>query len=1188
MRIRIPVVAAVLLAALPPGAFCQPGEAVLQGAVRSTEALREMHLAERAHLEEFDRAPPADPAVRERERAALASAVDGLRRLAEIQSRIDRAPALKAEAERQIQAAAASLTEARVLAQRPPRFESMGREQLLRIEAAAHAAAQGLPPAEAALAAADSRIQERASLFERIGDEAARAEQAFEKARDGVEATPPGTPDAARLAREALAAECELRILESSRDFHSTLAEMDFLSRDLARARLDLARALAARAAAEEAAARTARESTLEAEAQAVREAAARATAEAERTRMPAERAVSTLAAAVARSSASLKEEQAGLSRLRGFHRSLEALLKQVASRNEAVGSLFPEGAAMDDWRVHALGQLRTRLRDDERGFAEGARRQARRLPETLRILLADRDRLEGLAAALDLQDDGGGIRFSEFMQDEPAGDGSGLWRSALADLEAGIEGLPAPMEQDLRRRFEQQRKELADVTAARIQVLADSGQLVREAMAKTGEIETAFQDRARFLERISFWLRGPPPLGPGELREASRDLRNLAASIPAAPRALGEAWTSAAARTGGTAVALAAVLALLLAAWAAGRRLSRAYAAVLAQPGPDAHDGLGRVRRLLWGLAGPAGCPLLLLLPAGARALILEPGDMVARMLFWGLLAWAGIQSGRGLVAALLSVIKNAPRDSGESPPDPGEATIRVSIEEIRGGEHSHSFRYFQRLVILIAILVPASLALGDLGHTRLATLLRLGLATLGLIWAVRIYFRPDLIEGFLPGGDSSLARGIRIGLLRVWPLAVLFCLGILLLRLWGYQTAAWYYASRSLLCGAVLVGATILYQLIQGYLTRRLGPPLAAEDGQDFAEDPGPGAMRRSFFRRAFGSLALFGTIIAAAAVTGSILGLAGGDWSEVLSTTLWPRSGRPPLTLGDLAVSLSVFVAALFLARLVRDGLQILLREKMQRGPRYAVRTVAFYLIAGIGCIMALSALGLELDQLGWFLTAAGVGIGFGLQEVISNFISGLILFFERPVQVGDVISIGSIEGDVVRISIRSTIVRTRDGISIIIPNKRLIVDDVINWSHGDPKTRLRLPVTVARGSDLALVRKILLEVAGREGRVLSRPRPEVNFLGFGESSLDLELLAWLPRPDITLRRRVRSDLNAAVDAAFRRAGVQIPFPRRDVLLARTPPKAPPRETEEGGRDGERTRELPRPAASDGAAD
>ena len=202
---------------------------------------------------------------------------------------------------------------------------------------------------------------------------------------------------------------------------------------------------------------------------------------------------------------------------------------------------------------------------------------------------------------------------------------------------------------------------------------------------------------------------------------------------------------------------------------------------------------------------------------------------------------------------------------------------------------------------------------------------------------------------------------------------------------------------------------------------------------------------------------------------------------------------------------------------------------------------------------------------MDQFGWFLAAAGVGIGFGLQEIISNFVCGLILFFERPVQVGDIITVGQIEGDVTRISIRSTVVRSRDGVSMIVPNKKLITEDVVNWSHGEQRTRLNLEFGVAYGTDVAKVREILLRIAAEEPRILRYPVPEADFKAFGESELQFTLHAWLATPDIGTRRRVRTAVNTKVDEAFAAAGIVIPFPQRDVHLR--PPKEEGRLAAEG---------------------
>ena len=156
-----------------------------------------------------------------------------------------------------------------------------------------------------------------------------------------------------------------------------------------------------------------------------------------------------------------------------------------------------------------------------------------------------------------------------------------------------------------------------------------------------------------------------------------------------------------------------------------------------------------------------------------------------------------------------------------------------------------AHSFRFFRRMLALLSLLVPASAAADALGHYRLGTLLRLLVAAMGLLWAVRVYFRPDLISGFLPVGSSALAAGIRVGIIRLWPLAVMFYLALMGLRLAGYETASWYYASRSLLCGAALLASIILHRLLQGYLTSRLGPPGASDEDQEALEDADLGAI-------------------------------------------------------------------------------------------------------------------------------------------------------------------------------------------------------------------------------------------------------------------------------------------------------------------------------------------------------
>jgi small-conductance mechanosensitive channel len=178
---------------------------------------------------------------------------------------------------------------------------------------------------------------------------------------------------------------------------------------------------------------------------------------------------------------------------------------------------------------------------------------------------------------------------------------------------------------------------------------------------------------------------------------------------------------------------------------------------------------------------------------------------------------------------------------------------------------------------------------------------------------------------------------------------------------------------------------------------------------------------------------------------------------------------------------------------------------------------------------------------------------VGIGFGLQAIVNNFVSGLILLFERPIKTGDWIIVGNTEGYVKRISIRSTMIQTFDRADVIVPNSDLIANQVTNWMLYDPRGRIRVPVSVAYGSDTEKVRELLLEIANTHPEVITdgtSPTPRVLFLQFGDSSLNFELRCHIR--NIDMRRIVMSDINFAIDKAFREHGVEIPFPQRDVHI------------------------------------
>jgi small-conductance mechanosensitive channel len=223
----------------------------------------------------------------------------------------------------------------------------------------------------------------------------------------------------------------------------------------------------------------------------------------------------------------------------------------------------------------------------------------------------------------------------------------------------------------------------------------------------------------------------------------------------------------------------------------------------------------------------------------------------------------------------------------------------------------------------------------------------------------------------------------------------------------------------------------------------------------------------------------------------------------------------------------------------------------RTHIDPGLRYTIARLARYLILTVGILTALNiAIGLDLTSVAVVFTALSVGIGFGLQYIAADIASGFILLFERPIRVGDRITIGEDEGDVQSINLRTTIVSTNDRIAIIVPNSKLVSQRVVNWSYGDPRARIAIPVGVASNSDIKLVTDTLLEAAKDVEYVLKDPPPLVQFLKFGDYSLDFRLLVWSNQP----RRHVqiKSDINYRIERLFRERGIKLPHPTQEFVL------------------------------------
>jgi small-conductance mechanosensitive channel len=257
-----------------------------------------------------------------------------------------------------------------------------------------------------------------------------------------------------------------------------------------------------------------------------------------------------------------------------------------------------------------------------------------------------------------------------------------------------------------------------------------------------------------------------------------------------------------------------------------------------------------------------------------------------------------------------------------------------------------------------------------------------------------------------------------------------------------------------------------------------------------------------------------------------------------------------GEIEISLGDMFAFILTIALAFVLSRLIRFFLEeeAFPRMQLRRGVGNAIATLLQYTLLLLGFALALSAAGMDFTRVALFAGAFSVGIGFGLQTVVNNFVSGLILLFERPIQIGDMVEVGTLRGEVRRIGARSSTVRTFDGAEVIVPNANLITEPVVNWTLSDRRRRLDLEVGVAYGTNPEVVLELLQGVAEAHPAVLEAPKAEALFLEFGDSALNFCLRVWIPRFEEGFT--VRSQLSVAINAALRDAGIQIPFPQRDL--------------------------------------
>lgn len=266
-----------------------------------------------------------------------------------------------------------------------------------------------------------------------------------------------------------------------------------------------------------------------------------------------------------------------------------------------------------------------------------------------------------------------------------------------------------------------------------------------------------------------------------------------------------------------------------------------------------------------------------------------------------------------------------------------------------------------------------------------------------------------------------------------------------------------------------------------------------------------------------------------------------------------------GTLELALWDFILFGLMIWLSVWISRWVRFFLEedVLSRASLPRGVPFAISTMARYVVLLVGFFVAVAAAGFDLSRFALLAGALGVGIGIGLQDVVNNFVSGLILLFERPIQLGDIVEVGTLHGHVRRIGMRSSTVHTFDGAEVIIPNSQFVSKEFVNWTLSNRQRRINVFVGVAYGTDPTRVLDILHKIAQDNDDILKHPKPQALFVGFGDSSLDFELRAWTVRFDGW--RQVQSDMSVAISHALREAEIQIPFPQRDLHLRTVSPEA-----------------------------
>jgi potassium efflux system protein len=847
-------------------------------------------------------------------------------------------------------------------------------------------------------------------------------------------------------------------------------------------------------------------------------------------------------------------------------HPVIRTLAEANAQSSESLARLTAEAE-----RVSAAREATAlRLAQIEQDF-KGARQklEAGGLSEVLgKLLMEQRDRLPYTRGRLqrliplpfdsqvELRERYGEVALAQVQVEEE--------RRQIADIDRALDrlltapvGMTVPPQEEpviraeLRGLLRDRQTLLQQLGAAQTALLAGLGELEFDRLRLINVID----DYRAFLDEHLLWIPSTEPVGAATLRQ----------TVPAAAWLLSPsnwAQVALALRAAGGERPLAVVGGLLALAgllWARRRPLRRRLAEIGSRIGKPTADRIGFTFEAL-------AYTVLLALPVPATLWLLgkalrgspEAGDFS--------------QAVAGALVVAAPFLLNATTLLGLCAPS-GPGALHFGWKE-------PALRLVRRQVQMVVTaglpLVFVAATLGPFAsEAHRDSLGRLAFVVLMVVWAsvLQRILSPDgaVMRLYFNQHPRGYLRRLRF----VWyPAAVGAALVLGGLALAGYYYSAGQLAVRVIDTLWLVTGAVVIQSLVARWLVvtrRRLALELARER-RDTArasagvipEETAPAVPEPPEVNLAVldaQTRQLLRTLILLAAPVGLWL-----VWADVLPAlnvlervTLWYQTGTVdgaerllPVTLEDLALALLLGLIAVAAARNLPGLLEVVLLRysELEPGSRYAIRKGVQYLLVAIGAALVLDTLGWSWSQIQWLVAALGVGLGFGLQEIVANFISGLIILFERPVRVGDTVTVGELSGTVTRIRIRATTITDWDRKEIIVPNKSFITERVVNWTLSDPITRVKVRVGVAYGSDIGLAHRLILEAVRAVPLVREDPPPQAFFVGFGESSLEFDVYAFASQ--LADRLPITHEVHLRVERKLRENGIEIPFPQRDVRI------------------------------------